>query len=151
LYSYPDLELPPANLRLKTEGGLDYVFDPCRKKYVRLSPEEWVRQHFLSFLIKHQAYPATLIRTEGGTRVNRLSKRTDLVVYDRTGDPWMLVECKASTVHITQTTLQQIAMYNKTIRAPYLVLTNGLRHHCMHIDEGEARLVHLQALPLWPA
>lgn len=110
------------------------IFDPLRRKYVVLTPEEWVRQHFVQYLIGHLGYPKGLISIERGTSYNTLQKRTDLCVYSTTGEALLLIECKAASVPLTQAVLQQAAVYNQTIRAKVVVVTNGLQHFCWRVD-----------------
>ena len=107
------------------------IFDPIRKKHIALTPEESVRQHIINYLVTEKGYPATLISVETPHKHGRLGKRSDLLVNDRNGRPLMLIECKAPEVAITQKVFEQIAIYNLTIQAPYLMITNGLQHYCM--------------------
>lgn len=131
---FPPLNLPPVDLRLqKSADGLK-VFDPLRDKFVALTPEEYVRQHFTSWLIKSLHYPASNIANETGIRVNGTLKRCDTYIIARDGSPLMIVEYKAPGVNITQDTFDQIVRYNMTLRAKYLVVSNGLRHYCCVID-----------------
>jgi type I site-specific restriction endonuclease len=101
---------------------------------VVLLPEEWVRQHFIHYLIADRGYPKALVRIEGGLAYNQLSKRSDIVVFNRDGRPWMIVECKSPDIPITEAVLFQAATYNKTLQAKYLVVTNGLSHICSITD-----------------
>lgn len=101
---------------------------------VVLTPEEWVRQHFIHFLINELNYPKSLIKIESGVGYNRLQKRSDIKIFDRNGSPFAIVECKASTVPITKDTFDQVATYNKTFRAPYIMVTNGMEHFSSTID-----------------
>jgi len=142
------LNLPGFAHKIKQIGGKDYIFDVLRKKFVRVTPEEWVRQHVVHLLINQYGYPKALIRMEGGLLLNQLQKRTDILVYDRQGRPFLLVECKAPQVAIDQRVFDQIARYNHVHQAPYLVLTNGLVHYCCQRDPATDRL---QALPDLPA
>lgn len=124
------MNLPEAALSLKKEEGKVYIFDIIRKKYVVLTPEEWVRQHFIHFMINHLKYPRTLFRIEGALAYNTLQKRSDILVRNREGKAWMLVECKSPTIKLTQKAFNQIAVYNMTVGATYLAVTNGLVHYC---------------------
>ncbi len=124
------LNLPEPALSLKKEEGKVYIFDIIRKKYVVLTPEEWVRQHFIHFLINDLKYPRSLFRIEGALSYNRMQKRSDILVRNREGKPWMLVECKSPTIKLTQKAFNQIAVYNMTIGATYLAVTNGMVHYC---------------------
>lgn len=125
-----ELNLPSFEYRIKKTEGKIFIFDEIRKKYVFLTPEEWVRQHVVNYMIAHLHYPRALIRIEGGTRYNTLRKRTDIVVYTRSGDPWMVVECKAPEQKIGPDTLRQVSVYNATLRALYVAVTNGITTVC---------------------
>ena len=107
------------------------IFDRIRKKHVVLTPEETVRQHIIDYLVTEKGYPPSLISVETPLKYGRLDKRSDLLVNDRNGRPLMLVECKAPEVAITQKVFEQIAVYNHSIQAPYLMITNGLQHYCI--------------------
>src|SRR5690349_1542646 len=120
------LNLPAFEYQLKKEEGKVWIFDNLRKKYLVLTPEEWVRQHFVNYLIQERKYPRALIKLEGGLSYNTLAKRSDIVVFDREGKPWMIVECKAPDVVISDGTLRQASMYNAQLKAKYLAVTNGL-------------------------
>ncbi|WP_128547518.1 type I restriction enzyme HsdR N-terminal domain-containing protein [Larkinella soli] len=141
------LNLPVFDYKIKQVEGKPYIFDVLRKKYVRMTPEEWVRQHVVHLLINQYEYPKALIRGEGGMTLNQLQKRTDLLVYDRSGKPYLLVECKAPTVALTQQVFDQVARYNHVHQAPYLVVTNGLVHFCCCVDHAEGTVRFLQDLP----
>lgn len=131
---YPELNLPAVALRLRDEGDSMKVFDPLREKWITLTPEEWVRQHFVNWLNTEFHYPATLTANEIGIEVNGTRKRCDTVVFRREGSPLLIVEYKAPAVKITQEVFDQIVRYNMTLRAEYLVVTNGLNHYCCKID-----------------
>ncbi|RIV20416.1 restriction endonuclease subunit R [Fibrisoma montanum] len=141
------LNLPAFGHKIKQVEGKPYIFDELRRKYVRLSPEEWVRQHIVHLLMSHYAYPKALIRTEGGLTLNLTQKRTDVVVFDREGKPFLLVECKAPHVPLTQAVFDQIARYNHVHRAPYLIVTNGLTHYCCCVDHETAAITFLDDFP----
>ncbi|MBW6496909.1 MAG: type I restriction enzyme HsdR N-terminal domain-containing protein [Bacteroidales bacterium] len=131
------LNLPVFPFRLKEEGGKRLIFDAFRKKYVSLTPEEWVRQHFLAWLHLHKGYPAGLIAVEVSLKYNNMQKRADAMVYGREALPLMMVECKAPGVKITQAAFDQIARYNFSFGVKYLAVTNGLEHFCcMKTDDG---------------
>jgi hypothetical protein len=129
-----ELNLPSYPIKLKEENGERFIFDAIRKKYLKLQPEEWVRQNFVQFLIQEKNYPASLIQIEKGLKVNTLQKRADVVVNSKQGKPLVLVECKAPNVKITQETFAQIARYNTVFKVPYLIVTNGINHYCCKID-----------------
>lgn len=124
------LNLPVYNFKVKKHSGKVLIFDNVRKKFVVLTPEEWVRQHFIQFLIQEHQYPKSLFRVEGSLTYNTLRKRSDILVYNRVGNPWMLIECKSSDVKLTQKAFNQVAIYNMTIGAKYLAITNGMVHFC---------------------
>jgi type I site-specific restriction endonuclease len=144
------LNLPEFDCKLKKAEGKVWIFDGIRKKYIVLTPEEWVRQHFIQYLVRDKKYPRTLIRVEGGLLYNELRKRTDIVVYDREGKPWMIIECKSPTVAVSPTTLSQATVYNSTLKAQYLCITNGLVHLCAHIDWSERKTTQLADTPAFP-
>ena len=125
-----ELNLPSINSKIKKEEGKLWIFDIIRKKYIVLTPEEWVRQHFIHFLISGKGYPRSLFKIESSLTFNKLQKRSDILVHDRQGKPWMLVECKSSTIKLTQKAFNQIAVYNMTVGAKFLAVTNGMVHYC---------------------
>jgi len=124
------LNLPSINPTLKKENGKVLIFDGIRKKYIVLTPEEWVRQHFIQYLITELKYPRSLFRIESSLTYNKLQKRSDILVFDRAGKPWMLIECKSPTIKLHQKAFNQVAVYNMTIGAKYLAVTNGMAHFC---------------------
>ena len=141
------LSLPQYQTRLKEENGTTMVFGIIRKKYLVLTPEEWVRQHFVSYLIEHLSYPKALITVEQGLRYNSRQKRSDIIVFDRKGKPLVLVECKATSFALNQKVMEQAMMYNKTIRAPYIMITNGIESSCMYLNEAESKVQFLPEIP----
>ncbi|MDX1548816.1 MAG: type I restriction enzyme HsdR N-terminal domain-containing protein [Rhodothermales bacterium] len=145
------LNLPAYAFRTREQGGRAMIFDPVRRKYVRLTPEEWVRQHFVQFLIREQGVPAALVAIEMGFTYQGMGRRADVVVHDRRGRPLLMVECKAPSVEIRQAVFDQVARYNKVVQARYLVVTNGLVHYC-YVPDYEAGAYHfLDALPAYEA
>jgi predicted type IV restriction endonuclease len=124
------LNLPKFEVQLQKSNDKVWIFDVIRKKYVVLTPEEWVRQHLVNYFISHLQYPKSLMKIESGLRYNQLQKRTDVVVYNRDGNPWLVAECKSFEVELTAATLQQVAVYNASLGAQYLVVTNGVKHIC---------------------
>jgi hypothetical protein len=128
------LNLPPSTFRYKEEAGKKFIFDEVRGKFIFLTPEEWVRQNFLHFMAKHLGYPPTLTGVEKMLKVNGLSQRCDIVLFNRKGHPVLIVECKAPSVEVNESTLAQAARYNTTLKVPFLVLTNGMKHYCIHTD-----------------
>ena len=141
------LNLPKADLRLCTTGGRTMVLDPLRRKYVALTPEEWVRQHFIHFLITHKGYPAGLIANEMAITVGTTRKRCDSVVFGRQAKPLMIVEYKAPHIEITQRVFEQIAAYNMKLHVDYLVVSNGIRHFCCKMNYEDNTLSFLPDLP----
>ena len=128
------LNLPTTDLRVKEVNGKQQVFDALRKKYVRLTPEEWVRQHFINYAITHLKFPAGLIAVEMPVNINGLNQRADIVMHSTQGQPIMVVECKAPEVSINKTVFEQASRYNLVLRAQFLVVTNGLQHFCARIN-----------------
>lgn len=131
---YPALHLPPIALKTREEDGILKVFDPLRQKYVALTPEEYVRQHFTAWMREGLHYPASLIANEIGIDFNGMKKRCDTVVFNPDGTPLVIVEYKAPNVAITQSVFDQIVRYNMTLRAGYLIVSNGMNHYCCVID-----------------
>ena len=124
------LNLPSHNFKIKKQSGKVWIFDGVRKKFVQLTPEEWVRQHFVHYLKEIHHYPRSLFRIEGSLTYNTLQKRSDILIFDRAGKPWMLVECKAPAIKLSQRAFNQVAIYNMTVGAKYLAVTNGMVHYC---------------------
>lgn len=143
------LNLPTYNYKLKQENNKTYIFDFVRKKYLVLTPEEWVRQHFVQFLITEKKIPSSLIVLEKGLKLNEMQKRADVLIFDTNKTPLVLVECKAASVKITQETFNQIARYNMVFNVPYLIVTNGLSHYCCKIDVAKKSFSFLKDIPLF--
>lgn len=141
------LNLPPARLRLRHGKKGDEVFDPLRGKWLVLTPEEWVRQHFTSFLQSELGYPAGLMGNEIAVTLNGTSKRCDTVVHDRHGHPVMIVEYKAPHIPITQEVFNQIARYSLVLKVRYLTVSNGLHHYCCRLDDTTGRYRFLHDIP----
>lgn len=144
------LTLPPARLQIREDKGKPRVWDEVRKKYVALTPEEWVRQHFIHYLTGEKQYPLSLISVESGLIFNRRKKRTDIVVFSKTGKPAMVIECKAPEVAVSEEVFQQAAMYNMTLRVPFLVVTNGIDHYACRIDHESRSYSFLKEIPSYP-
>jgi hypothetical protein len=144
-----ELNLPAYQFKLKQEGQRTQIFDSIRKKYVALTPEEWVRQNFLQYLIQDRNFPASLIAVEAGLTYNQLKKRTDVLVYDKQGNPYLMVECKAPDVKITQDAFDQIARYNMVFKVKYLVVTNGMNHFCCMMDYTTNSYSYLELVPVF--
>jgi len=141
------LNLPAFEFKLKQTGLNRQIFDAIRKKYVALTPEEWVRQNFIQFLIQNKKFPASLIAVEAGLKINQLQKRLDVLVYNKQGIPHLMVECKAPHIKISQDTFDQIARYNMLFKVKYLVVTNGLQHFCCKMDYSENSYSYLETVP----
>jgi len=141
------ISFPPPDFKITKEGSKELIFDRFRKKYVVLTPEEWVRQNFLNYLVKVLQYPASLIAVEKEIFLGEMKKRYDIVIYNRATQPWMLVECKEMNVPLTEHTMQQVIRYNMVIPATYLVITNGLNTFCGKYVAAENKWRFLQELP----
>lgn len=141
------LRLPSFDVRLKEEHGRRFIFDPIRRRYVALTPEEWVRQHFVHFLCAHKGYPAGLLANEVQVMLNGTRKRCDTVLYRRDLTARMIVEYKAPDVEVTQAVFDQIMRYNLVLRVDYLVVSNGLRHFCCRMDYASGTYVFLPDIP----
>ena len=142
-----NLNLPKYSFRIKNKENKLYIFDRIRKKDLVLTDEEWVRQNFVSFLHEDKKYPLSLIAIEKQCLVNELTKRTDILVFDKTGAPHIIVECKAMHVKISQDVFDQIARYNMTLKAKYLVVTNGLEHYYCQMNHDLKQYDFLKELP----
>lgn len=140
------LDFPKANLRLKRKGDRVFVWCILRKKDLVCTPEEWVRQHVIHYLIG-EGFPEGLIASEFNLSYNGREKRADLVVFDKERNPLMVVECKAPEVALTEKVLQQIAAYNHQLRVEYLMMTNGLKHIFCRVDQQTGRIDYMEVLP----
>lgn len=145
----PALNLPAYDFRIHEVSGKTMIFDAGRQKYVRLTPEEWVRQHFVKYLIQEQGVPRALLAVEMAFSYQGMARRADIVVHDRAGLPLLMVECKAPEVQVRQAVFDQVARYNKVVRARYLVVTNGLEHFCYVPDAESHTLRFLDVLPAY--
>jgi len=141
------LNLPTYSFNIKFIEQRKYIFDFIRKKYVILTPEEWVRQNFLKYLVEEKKYPASLIAVEKEFKLNNLSKRSDAVIYNKQGDPLLIVECKAPEVKIDQKVFDQIARYNMVLHVELLIVTNGLQHFCCKLDAEMDTYYFLKEIP----
>jgi hypothetical protein len=145
--SFPPLSIPPAKLKITQKNEVYYVWDKFRKKQVQLTPEEWVRQHFLHYLVDELNYPIGRISVEHALTINQLSRRCDAVVFSADFTPLVVIECKAADVPLTQKTLEQIAQYNFSLRVKYLILTNGIQTVTAFIDEENRSIQYLNEVP----
>ncbi|TND02587.1 MAG: hypothetical protein FD123_4049 [Bacteroidetes bacterium] len=141
------LQFPEFPFRIRNSEGRRQIFDVIRKKWVVLTPEEWVRQHLATYLVETKKYPASLLAIEKTIEVNGLKKRCDILAHDKQGRPLLLAECKAPEVEITQPVFDQAARYNMTTGVEILVLSNGLRHFCCRIDHASSSYLFLPEIP----
>ncbi len=142
-----ELNLPKYNFRLKKKGKKLFIFDRIRKKYVFLSPEEWVRQNFISYLIEEKQFPESLFSVEMPVNYKMLKNRCDIAVYNNKGDIKVLVECKAPEIKISQEAFDQIARYNMKLKVDYLIVTNGIVHYCCKLDYSDKKYLFLNDIP----
>jgi hypothetical protein len=143
------LNLPTYSFSVKVVGTKNFIFDKLRKKYVSLTPEEWVRQHFVRFLTEDKSYPLGLISVEKGFDLYKTRKRTDILVFNSSGRPWVLVECKAPSVMINELWFDQAFAYNLSIKASYIMLSNGLSHFCMKVKPDFTGVDFLKEIPAY--
>ena len=141
------LNLPEQTFRFKKEETKTYIFDDFRKKFVVLTPEEWVRQNFLMYLTNELDFPKLLISVEAGLKLYQRIKRTDIVVYDKQGSPVLIVECKAPEIKIDEKVFDQIVRYNMALQVNYLIVTNGLNHYCCQLDYEKNTYNFLKTIP----
>jgi hypothetical protein len=141
------LNFPTFTFRFKNSENKVAIFDEIRKKFIILTPEEWVRQHVVQFLLQDKSYPKSYINVEKLIKINNLNKRYDVVVYQPNGEFFLLIECKAPEVKIAQQTFDQIARYNLVLKAKYLMVTNGLNHYFCQMDFENEKYVFLKELP----
>lgn len=143
------LQFPPYDYKLKKKDGKLYIFDSIGKKYRLLSPEEWVRQHCLQYITSHLDYPSAMIQIEGGISINQLQRRSDIQIFANDGSVFMIIECKAPHVTLTDVTWQQISQYQKQINSKFLVITNGLETRLLEIDLLHQKLNTLTEFPIY--
>ncbi len=146
---FTKLNLPPYSFRTKREGDKIYIFDDVRKKFLVLTPEEWVRQNFIRFLIKEKSFPSQLMAIESGLKINQNQFRADLLVYGRTGTALLVAEFKAPSVKITQEVFDQIARYNMKFRVNWLIVSNGLNHYCCRMNYEDCTYNFLKDIPVF--
>lgn len=143
------LNLPGFTPKVAEKDGKRTIFDPVRRKYVALTPEEWVRQHFVNYLVTARNYPKDLLANEVMVKLNGTSKRCDTVVYDRFLVPLVIVEYKAPHIPITRSVFDQIARYNMVLRVGYLIVSNGISHYCCKIDYDSQTYAFLDGIPAY--
>ncbi|MDQ3191713.1 MAG: type I restriction enzyme HsdR N-terminal domain-containing protein [Bacteroidota bacterium] len=134
---------------MKKDGQRTQIFDKIRKKYVVLTPEEWVRQHFINFLFTQKNYPLSLMKIEKGLKYNNLARRTDIVIYNNKGLPTLIVECKAPGIKINAGVFEQIARYNMQLRVDLLIVTNGMDHYCCFMDYQTNSFTFIKEIPCY--
>jgi hypothetical protein len=145
-----ELNLPAYSFKIKEgEGDQRLIFDPIRRRYIVLTPEEWVRQHFINFLVNHRSYPAALIGVEVTFRLNDLSRRVDLMVYNRLGNPLLVVECKSPDIKISKDVFDQVIEYNMKFKLDYLLITNGISHYGLKMDSESGKFEFLSDIPYY--
>ena len=131
-----EIKFPPPSFKIKTENRKEIIFDECRKQWVLLTPEEWVRQNFLQYLMQEKLYPCSLIAVEREILLGDTRKRFDILVF-KEAKPWMIVECKEMQVTINEAAIKQILNYNITLQAEYLVITNGTSTFALRVQQGK--------------
>lgn len=141
------LNLPPFEIKLRGTKTQPQIFDILRKKYIALTPEEWVRQHFVHFLVEHKGYPAALMANEIQLKVGEKTLRADSVLYSRELKPRMIIEYKAPHIPITQKVFDQISVYNMLLHVDYLVVSNGLQHYICKMDYNDKKYLFLEDIP----
>ncbi|MGY4384839.1 hypothetical protein ACVWYN_001873 [Pedobacter sp. UYP24] len=141
------LNLPEYPFKLTFKEGKNYILDEIRKKHLVLTPEEWVRQHFIQYLILHKKFPKGLIQIEGGLSLNQLQKRTDIVIFNNIGERIMVIECKAPSIKINQSVFDQASRYNSIHKTKWLVVTNGMMHCYAQIDHITQNFGFVKELP----
>lgn len=141
------LNLPPYDTRIKTQNGQQKIFDVLRKKYVVLTPEEWVRQHFVHYLIRHKHYPASLLSNEVTLHVGEKSVRADTILYNRNLKPTVLIEYKAPNIKLSQKVFDQISTYNLLLHVDYLIVSNGLETYACKMNYEQQSYYFLEAIP----
>ena len=139
------IKYPPYQPKIKKEDTREFIFDEVRKRWVVLTPEEWVRQNFLQYIIVVKKYPVSLIAVEKEVKLGDLKKRFDIVMYDKNTRPWMIIECKEMNVELSKQVLDQVLRYNIAMQVPYLVITNG--SYCMAFQCSDNKLIELDELP----
>ena len=141
------LNLPPYQIRVREINGRKQIFDVLRRKYIALTPEEWVRQHFIHYLIEHKSYPATLLANEVPLQVGEKKVRADSVLYDNQLRPRMIIEYKAPTIPLTQKVFEQISVYNLLLHVDYLIVSNGLETYICKMDYKNQTYAFLETIP----
>jgi len=141
------LNLPEYNFRIKKQDNKLSIFDSQRKRYVSLTPEEWVRQHHIRFLIESKGYPAALLAIEKQLNMNGMKKRCDAILYDQNANPILIIELKAPNVPISQATFDQVAVYNAKLMVSFFMISNGIEHYCCKVNSETARYEYFPEIP----
>jgi len=141
------LNFPAYQFRFKSSENKVSIFDRIRKKFIILTPEEWVRQHTIQYLIEEKKYPESLINVEKLIKFNDLKKRYDIIIFNPDGSIYLIIECKSHTVKITQEVFDQIARYNLALNSEYLMITNGMHHYYCQMDYTEKQYTFLKEIP----
>ena len=141
------LNLPSYDAKIRKNGSLMEIYDSLRRKYVTLTPEEWVRQHFVNWLITDKQYPTSLMANETGIKLNSLTRRCDTVVYNQQLDPLMIIEYKESNFSITQDVFDQVVRYNTVLKVQYIVVSNGVSHYCCRMNYEKQSYDFLTDIP----
>lgn len=145
------LNLPKTELKVTTKDGKPHVFDVLRRRYVALTPEEWVRQHFVRYLMSEKGYPRECIGNEVSITLNGLRRRCDTVVYGQSAEPLMIIEYKSPQVEITQQVFEQISRYNLKLKVKWLIVSNGMQHYCCRIDYEQGSYRFEEEIPTYEA
>lgn len=143
------LNLPSFDTNIVTNDGLTQIFDILRRRFVALTPEEWVRQHFIHYLLEHKGYPFALLANEVTINLNGMMRRCDSVLFSKSITPRMIIEYKAPEIKISSKTFEQINAYNHVLKVPYIIASNGLTHYCCHLEAGNDKYTFLQDIPLY--
>lgn len=143
------LNLPPFDVKMQQRNGKNFIFDPLRRKYISLTPEEWVRQHFIHFLTNYKGYPKGLLANEIQLNLNGTKKRCDTVLFNKDLSARMIIEYKAPNIEITQAVFDQITRYNMVLKVEYLIVSNGIHHYCCHIDYSTMQYTFLPDIPAY--
>ena len=146
-----EINLPPYEIKLREQGGKRQIFDFLRRKYVSLTPEEWVRQHFVNYLLTYKGYPKGLLANEVELRVGEKKLRCDSLLYNKGLQPQMIIEYKAPSIELTQRVFDQITAYNLLLRVDYLVVSNGMQHYCCRMDYEHRSYTFLPDIPEYSA
>jgi type I site-specific restriction endonuclease len=144
-----NLNFPSFDFRIDKVDDKLVIFDVLRKKSVTLTPEEWVRQHMIRYLIEYRNYPKSMIRIESGLKYDKLRKRSDILVFDKQGLPFLIIECKSPDILIDERVLQQVAAYSKSLKVKYIGVSNGLFHYCWAINQENRSSENLEDFPIY--